>query len=201
MLGLPKSTEMERQLPKKLIYEKFNMTTAAKEKFDAAVSRIFITNEISPATVNTQAGETVKAIFVLNVQLKSKTFDEREILLLSKLIDQNLLFVLSYEAEIMPAVVRGKLLCSPWLPAQSFTAALTGLDLDAVWENLILQITGMELQSGNSLDEQIAENERREKLQKEIERLEKLARKEQQPTKKFELVERIRFLRNEMSNS
>ena len=32
MLGLPKATEMSKQLPKKAIYAKFQMNTAAKEK-------------------------------------------------------------------------------------------------------------------------------------------------------------------------
>ena len=198
MLGLPKSTEVERQLPKKLIYEKFNMNTAARERFDACVSRIFITNEISPATVSIAAGDTVKTIFVLNVQLKAKAFDEKQILLLSKLIDQNLIFVLSFGGEIMPAVVRGKLLCAPWSPAEDFAVTLTGLDLDAAWENLILQITGVQLQGNNTLDEQIAENERREKLKKEIDRLEKLARKEQTPRKKFEIVQQIAKLKEDL---
>ena len=40
MLGLPKTTEMSKQLPKKAIYTKFQMNTAAKEKIDADISRI-----------------------------------------------------------------------------------------------------------------------------------------------------------------
>lgn len=39
MLGLPKATELSRQLPKKAIYAKFNMNTAAKNRFDADISR------------------------------------------------------------------------------------------------------------------------------------------------------------------
>ena len=70
MLGLPKSTELLRQLPKKAIYEKFNMNTAAKEKFDADISRINIVAEISPNTVNIAKGETVSVIYVLQVILK-----------------------------------------------------------------------------------------------------------------------------------
>lgn len=48
MLGLPKTTEMSKQLPKKAIYTKFQMNTVAKEKIDADISRITIVNEISP---------------------------------------------------------------------------------------------------------------------------------------------------------
>ena len=48
MLGLPKATEMSKQLPKKAIYTKFQMNTAAKAKIDADISRITIVNEIAP---------------------------------------------------------------------------------------------------------------------------------------------------------
>ena len=74
MLGLPKSTEMSKQLPKKAVYAKFQMNTAAKEKIDADISRITIVNEITPAKINIPAGEEVRSFFVLLVALKKKGF-------------------------------------------------------------------------------------------------------------------------------
>ena len=53
-------------------------------------------------------------------------------------------------------------------------------------------------EKGNSLEEQIAVDAKRAKILKEIARLEALARKEKQPKKKFELVERINILRKEV---
>ena len=47
MLGLPKSTETSKQLPKKAIYSKFNLKAAAKEKIDADISRMTIVNEVT----------------------------------------------------------------------------------------------------------------------------------------------------------
>ena len=99
MLGLPKSTEMSKQLPKKAVYAKFQMNTAAKEKIDADISRIAIVNEISPDKINIPAGEEVKNFFVLLVTLKKKNFDEKNIAILSKLIPQNILFILEYKAS------------------------------------------------------------------------------------------------------
>ena len=64
MLGLPKTTEMSKQLPKKAIYTKFQMNTAAKEKIDADISRITIVNEIAPNKVNIPSGEDVKSFFL-----------------------------------------------------------------------------------------------------------------------------------------
>jgi len=51
------------------------------------------------------------------------------------------------------------------------------------------------IEHGNSLDEQIEINERKRKLEKEIAKLEKQARAERQPKKKFELAMKVNKLR------
>lgn len=195
MLGLPKSTELSKQLPKKAIYEKFNMNTAAKEKFDSDISRINIVAEISPNTVSIAKGENVSVIFVLQVLLKHKDFDPKTISQISKLIGQNMLLVLDFDGERKLAIHHTKLIQSDWTPIDDCSVALTGLNLDTVWENLITQVGSIEIEQGHSLDEQIAADEQKAKLAKEIARLEKQARNEKQPKKKFELVQEIKKLR------
>ena len=48
---------------------------------------------------------------------------------------------------------------------------------------------------GKKLDEQIVADEHRQKIEKEIAKLEKQARTEKQPKKKFELVQRVKALK------
>ena len=199
IFGLPKSTEISKQLPKKAIYAKFNMNTAAKEKFDADISKISIVAEISPNTINIAKGENVSAVYVLLVSLKNKNYNEKNLVLLSKLIEQNMLFVLEFENERRTAIYRSKLLQSEWVPSEELTVSLKGLNLDAVWENLIKEVGEITLSDGNTLDEQIAVNEQQEKLQKEIERLEKAARRESQPNKKLELHKQIQKMKERIS--
>ena len=169
MLGLPKTTEMSKQLPKKAIYTKFQMNTAAKEKIDVDISRITIVNEIAPNKVNITSGEDVKSFFVLLVSLKNKEYDEKTIATLSK-----------------------------WMPTEEQKVELKGLNLDTVWENIVIAVGGVNIEKGNSLDEQIEINEKKQKLEKEIAKLEKQARAEKQPKKKFELVLKVRSLKQEM---
>ena len=52
MLGLPKATELSKQLPKNAIYAKFQMNTAEKAKIDADISKITIVNEVSADKVH-----------------------------------------------------------------------------------------------------------------------------------------------------
>ncbi len=198
MLGLPQLTEMSKQLPKKSIYTKFQMNTAAKEKIDADISRITIVNEIAPNKVNIPAGEDVKSFFVLLVSLKKKEYDEKTIATLSKLIPQNILFVLEYENESRLAIYHTKVMQTVWMPTEKQKVDLKGLDLDTVWENIVIAVGRVNIEKGNTLDEQIEINDKKQKLEKEIARLEKQARAEKQPKKKFELVQRIKVLTNQL---
>ncbi len=198
MLGLPKATELSRQLPKKAIYAKFSMNTAAKERFDADISRITIVNEVSPATVAIAAGEEVKSFYVLLIALKRKDYDERVIGQLSRLIEQNMLFVLECADEARLAVYYNKVMSTSWSAKEDLSVSLKGLDLDAVWQNIIVQIGDVQIEQGKTLEEQLAIDEKRTKLLKEIDKLEKLARAEKQPKKKFELVQRENELKQRL---
>ena len=68
--------------------------------------------------------------------------------------------------------------------------------MDDVWDNLVIQIGNIEVEGEHSLEEQIAHDEKKSQILKEIERLDALARKEKQPKKKFELVEKINKLKS-----
>ena len=195
MLGLPKTTEVSKQLPKKAIYAKFQMNTAAKDKIDADISRISIVNEVTPSSVNIPPGEEVESFFVLHVLLKRKDFRESTIATLSKLIPQNIVFVLERGNESKLAIYRSKLIQSEWKDTAEQHLELQGLNLDKVWDNIVVNIGNIDVEKDCSLDEQIAVDEKRRKLEKEIARLEKQARAEKQPRKKFELVQKIKQLR------
>ncbi len=198
MLGLPKATEMSKQLPKKAIYAKFQMNTAAKEKIDADISRITIVNEIAPNKVNIPAGDEVKNFFVLLVSLKRKEFDEKTIATLSKLIPQNILFILEYGNESKLAIYHTKIMQTDWKPTEEQRIELQGLNLDKVWENLVRSLECGVWNEELSLDENIALHEKQAKLEKEIAKIEKLARTEKQPKKKFELAGKVKKLKEEL---
>lgn len=200
MLGLPTQTEVKKQLPKSAIYTKFQMNNAQKERIDSDISKLVIVNEILPSTINIAAGENIKAFFVVNVLLKNKKYDERNIAMISKLIPQNILFILEFENEIQLAIYHTKLIHTEWLPKDDTRITLNGFDLDSIWENIILQIGEIEIEQGNTLDDQIAIDDKKAKLEKEIARLERQARNEKQPKKKFELVQQVNKLKAELKS-
>ena len=197
MYGLPHTTEIRKQLPKKAIYAKFELKPTQRDGFDADVSRIDIVAVVSPTTVPAIAtGEDLKEFYVLAVQLKRKDYGEKNIAMLSKLIPQNILFALQYEDETQLAIYHTKFIKSDWKPTDEATICLTGLNLDTVWENIIKTIGEIQVQDGKTLAEQIQDDEQRAKTLKLIADLEKKMAKETQPRKKRELFEQIKHLKN-----
>lgn len=198
MLGLPKSTELNKPLPKTAIYTKFQMNAAEKAKIDADISRIVIVNEVSATKLNLAPGESVQAFFVLQVTLKHREFSEKTLITLSKLIPQNMVLLLECDGQAKLAVYHTKLLQTPWCDPAELTLTIKGLTMDAVWENVIVRVGNIRLQTGNTLEQQIAIDEQRAKLEKEIARLEELAWAEKQPKKKFEIAQKINELRRKL---
>lgn len=197
MLNLPSSTILNKPLTKKALFGKHDVKPAARETFDADISKMTIIHEASSITTNLEKGENIEALFVLLVTLKRKQFNEKNIVLLSRLIRQKMLFVLTYNGQAKLAVYHTKLILGDWCAPNELTIELSGSTLDAVWENIIAQVGNIGIEPGNTLDEQLRLNEEREKRQKRIASLERLARTEKQPRKKFELVQELKKLENE----
>ena len=198
MLGLPKSTEINKQLPKTVISKVLNLTPQEEKKIDSEISRIILVNQVLPSVVNVANGKETESFVVARVIIKNKEFEKNAIIKLFKIVPQKMILILEFEEEEKIAVYHSKLLQTEWMPSESFTIQLKGLNFDDIWQNIILQIGDFELQGENTLEEQIAVNEQQEKLKKEIDRLEKLARKETQPKKKFDLVQQIKKLKKDV---
>lgn len=200
MLGLPKSTELSQALPKTRIFAKFDLRSSQRDRFDEDVSRMSIVNVISPRTIPAlPVGEKVESIYVLEVLLKKKDYDPRNIQLLSKLIPQNILFLLRFGDKVQLAIFHTKLLTSDWGPEPEII--LTGLDLDAVWEGIVKIVGTIEVEEGNTLEEQIHYDETRAKLLKRIEELEVKSRAEKQTRRRLEMFEELQDLKRQYGES
>lgn len=199
MYSLPISTEVKKQLPKKAIYAKFDLRSSQRESFDADISRIDIVAVISSATIPALApGAEVNAIYVLAVQMKRKEYDSRNLVMLTKFIPQKMVLALQYEEQTQFAVYHTRLITSEWLSLDGAILPISGLNLDAVWENIVKDIGKINVESGNTLAEQIAADNQRAKLLAQIAMLEKKMAKEKQPRRKREYFEEIKKLKTKI---
>lgn len=188
MLGLPQSTEVKRPLPKAQLYKRFDWKPSQRDSFDGDVSRLDFINWIAPRTLPAIAeGTEIKEIFVIEVLLKSRDFDHNNIVLLAKSIPQRVIYLLRFEDEAMLAVYHSKLFTAPWQTIDSATIALTGLNLDAIWEAIVSSIGQFSVAQENSLTEQIKVDEERDKLLRQKAALERQMNATKQPRRKREL--------------
>lgn len=137
-LGLPESTRVKRSLPKAQLYKRFDWKPLQRESFDGDVARLDFVNWIAPRTLPAIAeGQEVKEIFVVEVTLKTRDFDTKNISLLAKSIPQRVVYLIRYEDEAMLAVFYTRLFLTPWQHAEGMSLQVNGLNLDAVWENIV----------------------------------------------------------------
>lgn len=201
MFGLPTSTEVKKQLQKKAIYAKFDMLASQRERFDADISRIDFVALISPTTIPAiSVVGMVKEIYVLSVQLKKKDYDAKNITLLNKLIPHKMVFALHYEEEVQFAIYHTKLITSEWQTSEEASLPLLGLNLDAVWENIVTNIGQIKITDGNTLAEQIKVEDVRAKLKAQIASLTQKLNKEKQFNRQMEINSEIKLLKKKLLN-
>lgn len=199
MLGLPQSTEVNRPLPKAQLYKKFELKQAQRDAFDANVARMEIVNFIAPQSLPGIAeGTEARAVFVVDVELKRHDYDTKNIILIAKLIPHRIIFALRHEDKVQLAVYHTKLFTGPWQSIQTSNLMLSGLNLDAVWQNIVAYIGELEVADGNSLTEQIRVDEERARLVRKIESLERLMRTTSQPRRQRELHSEIKKLKSNL---
>ena len=196
MYGLPPNTLINKPLYKKAVFEKFNLNAAERDRFDADISRMALVARVSPATVPALTkGKEIEGFYVLQVSLKRKDYDSKNILMLQKLIPQNLIFALQYDEQTKFCIFHTRLQQSAWMATDEAVITLQGLTLDDVWNNIVATIGGLDAQAEETIEEQIIHREQQEKLLRQIESLEKQCRAEKQTRKKYELHQQLQELK------
>ena len=199
MFQLPPATAINKPLYKKAVFEKFNLKAAERDRFDADISRMALVARVSSATVPALTkGKEIEGFYVLQVALKRKDYDNKNILLLQKLIPQKLIFALQYDEQTQFSIFHTRLQQSEWIPTDEATISLQGLSLDDVWNNIVAEIGGLDAHAEQSIEEQIIQREQQEKLLRQIESLEKQCRTEKQTRKKYELHQQIVKLKEQL---
>lgn len=214
MLGLPKTTEFNKRIPKQKFYENLDVSPTLKKGFVNQVKTIYWRNKIAITTVNIAPGTDVTEIEVFEVKLSSHTLDEGMLRQMDKEIPYHILFILEYqkqyqawigykeEAASGTAAFRvNKYYHTDWLDEEELPVKLEGLDIDTVYENFVRQIAGNRLQAteaGESLKESVARDEEIQALKKQIDALQVKIRKEKQLNKQMQLNREIKILRKKL---
>lgn len=214
MLGLPKTTEFNRKIPKQKFYEKMELSSALKKIFVEEVKAIYWRNKIAPDTLNLASGKNVTEIEVFEVLMHTRHPDERLLRQIDREIPYHILFLLEYQGAYQAwigykeAALSGnkafkvnRYYSTEWSAEDELPLKLEGLDTDAVYENFVRQIAGDRLKaksSGESLKVSVTEAEQRQSLQKQISALKVKIRNEKQLNKQMELNDELKKLKQEL---
>ena len=211
LLNFPNSTEFNKRIPKQKFYENIAVTPAMKRAFVEQIRTIYWRNKIATTTLNLAAGEQVTEIEVFEMRLSAPKLDESVLRQIDREIPYHILFLLEYEGKYRAVIgykeaAAGKTAfkvdryySTDWLDEDDLPVHLDGLSLDAVYENFVRQIAGGALtdENGTTLKESIEQQKQREQLEKQIAVLEAKIRKEKQPRKKFEMVQKLNGMKGE----
>lgn len=198
MLGLPQQTSLKKQIPKTLVYKTFAKTLQGPRKtsFEKDISRLYVINEISTNTINIRESKDINRIFFFLIELKTKYYDDKNIETVLKLFQQNTIALLSFEGQYQLAVFNIKLIKSQW--QDDFNLQIKGLDLEAVWDNFLMQIGDIDLGDNDNVDQAIIQDIEKEKIQRQIISLKNKIKKENQAKKKFDLHKEVRELERKL---
>lgn len=90
----PKSTEVNRNLPKTKLYEQAKVNTVVKELFITQVDQIIWQNKLSPNTLNLDPSDSVPEIQIFIIKLKDSELDTHVLAAIDKAIPLPILFEL-----------------------------------------------------------------------------------------------------------
>ena len=215
MFGFPATTEFGKRIPKQKFYENIDITPALKRIFVEQIRLIYWRNKLAATTLNLTAGESVKEIEVFEIRLNTPQLDEAVLRQIDKEIPYHILFVLTCEGKAQAWIGYKEATASgnnafkvsryyhtDWVSEDELQFRVDGLNMDAVYENLVRQIAGDELQAdaGESLQASVARDERRRQLEKQIAALENKMHKEKQLNRRMEINAELKRLRTEKEN-
>lgn len=213
MLGLPKSTEFNKRIPKQKFYDNLTVTPALKKVFIDQIKTIYWRNKIAASTTNLAPGTAVTELEVFEVKLNSQLLDDSFLRQIDKEIPYHILFILEYEGKYKAVIGYkeessgnaafkvNRYYSTEWMTEDALPLKLEGLSVDSVYENFVRQIAGDALAastSGETLKESVDRDEKRQVLQTQIAKLQKKIKSEKQLNKQMELNAKLKKLKKEL---
>lgn len=143
MLGLPKSTEVNRRVAKEKLYANAATTMQVRDRIKEQIESVIWRNKLADSTVGAAAGENVKEIQVFEVALRQRELDKRVLPAIARAIPYKLVFILSFGDEAQVCMeASGTFYNTDLVSRIGLTLQFAGLNLDTMYDDLVRQIAG-----------------------------------------------------------
>lgn len=211
MLPFPAHTRYGKSVTKQKLYDHIAFSTAEKQALIHKIHRIIWRNKIAPSTMDLAPGQYVAELEIFEIQLNQPSISESILRLIDNAIPYHILFLLSwngrcqawmgYKDKTAPDTLKvSRYYHTKWMPEDQLPLRLTGLTTDAVYENFLRQLAGPALDCHpESLRQAVAQDTRRERLEKQILSLQKKLYREKQANRQLSIFDRIRSLKKELT--
>ena len=213
MFSYPPQSVFNRVLPKSKIYAHAKPGRAVKDLFVSRIGEIVWKHKLSPETLKLPARRGITEIQVFEIALKSGECEPVLLRTIDKAIPFPILFQLTHEDRIRFAasykrpsdadasqwVIEASFVL-PWQAAADERTPLpVALDLAALYDQLVRNHIPLVPRTGEYVREQIARHLAIESKQRESQNLSKRLAKESQFSRKVEINQKLRLIRNELN--
>lgn len=198
-MDLPASTVVNRLVPKEKFYSKTSVSGKLRQQFTDEIEKIRWANKIAPSTLNITSKEYAE-LQVFEIVLKRSEISASVLKHIDTFIPYPILFVLkqlhatkaviSYKEAGIKNENRMKIDSyyeTPW--QQELNLELKGRSVDEIYKNFLFQIAPKLKETAQTDTRSAIEtNKEREKIQKQIELINKRIASEPSPAKRQELA-------------
>ena len=215
MFNLPKTTVVNKTIPKVKFYDKTGANYKLKQLFIDDIEQIIWKHKLSKDTINLDEGKKVKEIEIFEISLKHKDLSKDILKTIDKFIPYQILYLLRFEDKVKFTIaykdnnknnenlmVVDSYYETDWINENECNIKLELINsLDYVYNELIKSFIPREISKNNIDIKDIVENEKEiQILEKEIDKLEKALRKEKQFNKKIEIKKILREKTKQLEN-
>jgi Domain of unknown function (DUF4391) len=207
LFDYPKKAFFGRAIPKSKFYEYGNVTTKLKDLFVKQVDQIIWAYKLAPETINVQATKDISEIQVFEIGLKGEDLDEDVLLCIDKTVQYPIIFevksvlgvktVAAYKlnARMMSHYLKGAVCKNP---AERVPLNF-GLNLNGVYEQILVELSGIKLRKDEGLDKFIQRGEVVKEIKAEITALQRKIASEKQFNKKVDFNSRLQTIRENLA--
>lgn len=212
ILNFPSTTIVNKPVPKNAFYGRSG-DSSLREFLTREFESIVWLYKLAPATLNVEDGEYVHEIDVFYCRMKENEYSIKPFSVMDELLPRHTVFIIEYGGKFdllmyhkEMSVVHGE---QKWkcgvgelkrdIGIDANTLNIQGQSMDAVYNGLLSQISGLSASTREEYKEQVDVRKQIESIQKQIMILQKRIKAEKQFNRQMELNTEVRQLRKEIT--
>ena len=212
ILSFPTSTIVNKPVPKNAFYGR-SSDSSLREFLTREFEGIIWLYKLAPATLNVEDGDNVHEIDIFYCKMKENEYSIKPLCAMDELLPRHTIFIIEYGGKVdllihhkEMSIVHGE---QKWkcgvselkhdIRIDADTLNIQGQSMDAVYNCLLSQISGLSVSSKEEYKEQVELRNHIEILQKQIAALQKRIKAEKQFNRQMELNAEVRKLKKEIT--